>query len=99
MNRLLKGEDSPYFSSFLPINKPWHSDNFVSYILCEEIMELKFGDYSVRSWKKEDALSISKYANNRKIWLNLRDEFPHPYALDDAKQFIANAQTSQPETF
>ena len=62
-------------------------------------MELKFREYIVRSWKVEDALSISKYANNRKIWLNLRDGFPYPYTLEDAKQFIANAQARKPETF
>jgi len=53
----------------------------------------------IRSWKKEDALSISKYANNRKIWINLRDGFPHPYSLDDAEKFIAKAGEKKPETF
>ncbi len=54
-------------------------------------MEIKFQDYMIRSWKDEDAPVISKYANNRKIWLNLRDGFPHPYTLEDAKNFIINA--------
>ena len=58
-----------------------------------------FRDYMIRSWKGGDAYSISKYANNRKIWLNLRDGFPHPYSLADAKQFIAKAQAKDPETF
>jgi ribosomal-protein-alanine N-acetyltransferase len=62
-------------------------------------MELNFEDCTIRSWKKEDAPIIAKHANNRNIWLNLRDGFPHPYSLEDAKQFIANALAKKPETF
>ncbi len=62
-------------------------------------MQLKFRKYTIRSWKKEDAPIIAKYANNHNIWLNLRDAFPHPYTLDDAKQFIDNALAKKPETF
>ena len=36
----------------------------------------------------EDAPSIVKYANNRKIWMNLRDAFPHPYGIQDAESYI-----------
>lgn len=39
----------------------------------------------------EDAPSIAKYANNRKIWMNLRDAFPHPYGIQDAASFISRA--------
>ncbi len=53
----------------------------------------------LRSWKEEDAHALSKYANNRKIWINLRDGFPHPYTLEDAKQFIAYAVAEHSETF
>ena len=62
-------------------------------------MQLKFKKHIIRSWKKEDAPVIAKYANNRDIWLNLRDGFPHPYSIDDANQFIANALAREPETF
>ncbi len=41
---------------------------------------------------------VAKYANNRNIWLNLRDGFPHPYSIDDANKFIANALAKKPET-
>lgn len=30
----------------------------------------------VRSYQLSDAESLARYANNRKIWLNLRDGFP-----------------------
>ena len=62
-------------------------------------MQLKLRQYVIRSWKKEDAPVIAKYANNRGIWLNLRDGFPHPYSIDDANKFIANALAKEPETY
>ncbi|MBU0995056.1 MAG: GNAT family N-acetyltransferase [Proteobacteria bacterium] len=54
------------------------------------------GEYIIRDWRIEDAPSIARYANNRKIWLNLRDGFPHPYSLKDAKDFISQAMAIKP---
>lgn len=53
----------------------------------------------VRQWQPSDAESLAKHADNRKIWLNLRDAFPHPYRIEDARAFIAKAKNMQPETF
>jgi len=61
-------------------------------------MKLEFGDYRIRDWKNEDAPSLAHYANNRKIWLNLRDAFPSPYTLSDAREFIAKVNTLEPRT-
>lgn len=36
-----------------------------------------------------DAVSLANHANDREIWLNLRDRFPHPYRLADAEQYIS----------
>jgi RimJ/RimL family protein N-acetyltransferase len=44
-----------------------------------------------------DARSIALHANNRKIWVNLRDSFPHPYRLQDAREFISHARSQKPE--
>lgn len=52
----------------------------------------------VRSLLIDDADSLARYANNRSIWLNLRDRFPHPYALRDAVAFIQNVQEQSPPT-
>jgi len=54
---------------------------------------------NIRSYQPSDAETLSKYANNRKIWLNLRDGFPHPYTTDDAKNFISMAMSKNPETY
>lgn len=51
-------------------------------------MEFELKQCLLRPWQKEDAGSLARYANNRNIWLNLRDAFPHPYSVSDARQFI-----------
>jgi ribosomal-protein-alanine N-acetyltransferase len=43
----------------------------------------------IRPFRGDDAPSIAAHANNRKVWRNLRDLMPHPYALADAESFIA----------
>ena len=45
-------------------------------------------NFLLREIKENDALSIYKHANNKKIADNLRNVFPHPYSLQDAKNFI-----------
>jgi [ribosomal protein S5]-alanine N-acetyltransferase len=52
----------------------------------------------VRTWRMSDAESIAGHANNRKIWSNLRDAFPHPYSLQDAREFLKSMRTRTPET-
>jgi [ribosomal protein S5]-alanine N-acetyltransferase len=59
-------------------------------------IELENGGGQLREWRPRDASSIARYANNRDIWLNLRDGFPHPYSLADAERFIAVALTRRP---
>jgi len=51
---------------------------------------------TIRDWRVDDAPSIAPLANNRAIWLNLRDRFPHPYTLADAEAFIAMAMAEHP---
>ena len=61
-------------------------------------MELNCGQCKVRSWHPDDVESIVRHANNRKIWLNLRDRFPHPYTRADAKNWVQIALSAKPET-
>jgi RimJ/RimL family protein N-acetyltransferase len=53
----------------------------------------------VRSWETGDVPSLVRHANNRKIWLNLRDRFPHPYTKADGQKFIRASRQMRPETF
>src|SRR5260370_21733848 len=52
---------------------------------------------SIRSWTPQDAAAVQRYANNRNIWLNLRDAFPHPYGLEDALVFLNHVSRAKPE--
>jgi RimJ/RimL family protein N-acetyltransferase len=61
-------------------------------------MRLKLATCEVRSWQTSDVESIVAHANNRKIWLNLRDAFPYPYTRHDARDFIRAVRLREPET-
>ena len=52
----------------------------------------------MRSWTPGDVEPLARYANNRKIWINLRDRFPHPYTKSHARGFIRHARSAVPET-
>jgi len=54
---------------------------------------------AVRDWKASDAPSLARHANDRRIWRNLRDRFPHPYTPADAAAFIRMAAAMTPRTF
>ena len=61
-------------------------------------MGIDVNDYMIREWVNEDAEAIAKYANNRKIWVNMRDLFPFPYKFSDAKAFLKTAIKPGPKT-
>jgi len=61
-------------------------------------MELHCGKCVLRAWHPNDVESIVHHANNRKIWLNMRDGFPHPYTQSDALDWIARARAARPVT-
>ena len=45
----------------------------------------------LRRWEKGDAEGLARHADNPRIAASLRDAFPSPYTLNDAKRFIAMA--------
>src|SRR5262245_1666651 len=53
---------------------------------------------AVRSWAVGDVAALATYANNRRIWMNLRDAFPHPYTEHHAREFIRAVRVRHPET-
>lgn len=61
-------------------------------------MQLTLKSCDVRSWRMGDAEALARHADNRKIWLNLRDAFPHPYTVNDARDFIKGLRNRVPET-
>ena len=43
-------------------------------------------------YTEKDAEALATLGNNRSLWLNLTNVFPHPYTLDDAKDWIARSR-------
>jgi len=60
-------------------------------------LDLPVAGAQLRPWRWGDEDSLARHANNRNVWITLGDRFPHPYTLDDAKQWI-EAVTSQDPT-
>ena len=51
---------------------------------------------TIRQWRLDDAESLARHANNRKVWLAVRDLFPHPYTIQDANEFLQRTVSEQP---
>jgi ribosomal-protein-alanine N-acetyltransferase len=62
-------------------------------------MQITLPTCIVRDWKPADASALARHANDRRIWRNLRDAFPHPYTLANADAFLALANAMSPVTF
>jgi RimJ/RimL family protein N-acetyltransferase len=58
-------------------------------------MRIDLDNCSLRPWRAGDEASLVVHANNRDVWLNLRDQFPHPYTSADAQAWVAFA-SNQP---
>ena len=61
-------------------------------------MHLVLKACEIRSWRPSDLEPLVTHANNRDIWLNLRDRFPHPYTLRDGRAFLKHMRDQRPET-
>ena len=59
-------------------------------------MELKLKRCTIRDYRSSDAQSLAKHANNRRVWLGLRDAFPHPYTIEDANNFLQGSVAGLP---
>jgi len=45
--------------------------------------------FVLRPWREDDAENLVRHANNEKIAMNLRDGFPYPYTMQDARSWIS----------
>ena len=61
-------------------------------------MEVEAGLCKLRAWRPGDEPSLAKYANNRKVWINLRDIFPYPYTVDHASAWVDSVKDITPVT-
>lgn len=42
----------------------------------------------LRSWTINDSARLAELANNYLIWINMRDDFPHPYTGENAEKWL-----------
>ncbi|MBE2249578.1 MAG: GNAT family N-acetyltransferase [Myxococcus sp.] len=56
-------------------------------------MRIELEGLALRPVRPEDAEPFAQLANDREVWRNMRDAFPHPYLLEHAHQFIARQAT------
>jgi ribosomal-protein-alanine N-acetyltransferase len=62
------------------------------------VVDLPVAGAQVRPWRRDDAASLARHADNRNVWINLGDRFPHPYTLGDAERWIATVTAQDPPT-
>ncbi|MBY0495202.1 MAG: GNAT family N-acetyltransferase [Cyanobacteria bacterium] len=51
-------------------------------------MRLQLSQCTIRPWAESDAASLQRHANNRHVSMHLRDRFPYPYGIEQARAFI-----------
>ena len=61
-------------------------------------MHLICANCHLRALEYTDAEGLARHANDRGVWLNLRDRFPHPYSASDVQAYIAQLAGQQPQT-
>ena len=61
-------------------------------------MKLELASCTVRSWEWRDRDAIVRHANNRKVSINLRDRFPYPYTMNDARNWLEMVVGHEPQT-
>lgn len=56
--------------------------------------------FVLRPWRQGDEPALVRYANNRKVWINLTDRFPHPYTPEAARDWVSSqvAEAADPAT-
>ncbi len=60
------------------------------------VLLTKDPDIILRKFVTDDVEHLASIANNKKIWLNVRDQFPHPYNRTDAVAFINRVSSLEP---
>lgn len=52
----------------------------------------------LRPWHARDLDSLVRHANNRNVWITVRDRFPHPYTREAGKAWLEAASGEHPPT-
>jgi RimJ/RimL family protein N-acetyltransferase len=60
----------------------------VLYFQTMQLPTIQREQHILRPWHPEDAPALVKHANNPRVAGNLRDGFPYPYTLPDARKWL-----------
>lgn len=52
-------------------------------------LTIPFEGGALRPWREDDAGELVRLANDRAVWRNLGDRFPHPYTRKDADRWLS----------
>jgi [ribosomal protein S5]-alanine N-acetyltransferase len=66
------------------------------YRLGFRLLTIDCGACRLRTWRALDEQSLVENANSRAVWLNLRDRFPHPYTVVDARKWLSIVANESP---
>ena len=55
-------------------------------------MEIIGEKCSLRPWRLDDGNDLVSIANDREVWINHTNIFPHPYTTKDAEEWLARCQ-------
>jgi [ribosomal protein S5]-alanine N-acetyltransferase len=61
-------------------------------------LQTELTECCIRRWQPEDKAALIRHANNRNVWRNLTDMFPHPYTREDAEAWIVMASIDSAST-
>mgnify|MGYP001030107294 CR=1 FL=1 len=67
--------------------------------MVKEPLQIRIPGALLREWQNSDASSLVRYADNPRIAACMRDIFPSPYTIDDARRFITMATGPSPGLF
>jgi RimJ/RimL family protein N-acetyltransferase len=56
-------------------------------------MRIELTDLILRDLEPTDDAAMALLANDRTVWIHLRDRMPYPYTIEDARWFIGHARS------
>jgi len=62
----------------------------------KEPLQIRTPGALLRPWRNDDASLLARHADNPRIAACMRDLFPSPYTINDARRFIARATGPSP---
>jgi RimJ/RimL family protein N-acetyltransferase len=63
----------------------------------EPNLRIPFEGGALRPWRRDDVDALVRHADDREVWQNLGDLFPHPYTRRDAKWWLGGGYGSRSE--